>query len=740
LIGRQLSHYRVIAPLGSGGMGTVFRAEDTLLGRPVALKFPLHGNVPTPEERERFLHEARSASVLDHPNIVVLYDVCEVGDEVFLAMQCVEGRPLRERLAAGPLPLADTLAIGRAVADALAHAHGRGVVHRDIKPDNILLDAEGRVKVADFGTALMIGAARLTETGVVVGTASYVAPEVLRGRTADGRSDLYSLGVILYEACAGTLPFHGETMAALLYKVAHTEAPPLPEGTRSPALRSLVMSLLAKSPEQRPVSAVAVSDALSRIQEGSGSVNPPRDAAPAARTIGVLDFENVTRDPSDDYFCVGITEDLLTELLKVPDLQVASRTMVSSLSSNRAEAWRAFRDAGIGTLLTGGVRRAGQRVRVTAQLVRTDTGYQLWADRYDRELEDIFDVQEDISRRITGALHLALSPVGGDTRAGRRTSSARAYDLRLRAVAAYRQYEEVEMRRAIDLLEQAVKEDPAYALARADLAEACVQMACKNWDMDLRWLDKAEAETHTALALAPDLPEAYRALGHAKNHRGRMRAAIQDFERAVELDPNYAGGLIGLGANYLYFGDPGRAEVYFRRALNVDPEEVRAKGSFAATLLFQGRVAESRDYARRALTGDVSDGTAITLHEILVMAAGREKDEGELRRLAESLRHRFDHDDRARAVRALAAAILGDRETARALLRPMPGESTIHVAKFVARGRAYACLGDRDAALTALERALEIDLFLNQSELRHDPWFATLHDDPRFARLLAEPG
>ena len=732
MIGRKLSHYRIVEALGAGGMGAVFRAEDMLLGRPVALKFPHRELVHDPGARERFLREARAASALDHPNIVVLYDVCEADGEIFIAIQCVAGRSLRQRLATGLPPLGETLAIGRAVADALAHAHARGVIHRDIKPENILLCEDGRVKVADFGTARMVEESRVTSAGALVGTFAYLAPEVLRGETAEARADLYSLGVVLYELCSGARPFQGEP-AALLYQAAHTPAARL-TGV-PPDLGRLIESLLAKQPADRPASAIDVGDALQHIGESLAGRSRMVDTAPPARSIAVLEFSNLTGDPEDAYFCAGITEDVITDLSKIPDLSVASRQRVESSAGRPADVRETGRSLGVATLLQGGVRRAGGRVRVTAQLVRTDTGHALWAERYDRSLEDIFEVQEDLSRQIANAMRLAFEPRDEESRLGRRTHSARAYDLRLQALALNRRMEESDMRRAIDLLEEAVREDPGYALGRADLAECCVQMVCKSWDFDPRWLDRAQRESGRALELAPSLPEGYRASGHLLMHRGRPHQALRDFLRAVELDPRFADALMKTGNVHLFLGDASRAEVYARRALGISPEVAHYHALLGEILLRQRRMAESRAASRRALALGLSHIRRQSVYSDLVLAHAWEGDLAGARAVAEEAGQALgDRDVFALGLRAEVAAFAGERDEARRLLE-VPALVSGHANDLqVIVARTHVLLGDPETALTRLMGAVEI---VDLDALRSDPQLATLKGDPRFDQLLA---
>jgi len=726
MIGRTLSHYRIVAELGSGGMGRVFRAEDTLLGRPVALKFPHHHLVHDSPARARFLREARISSVLDHPNIVVLYDVGEVEGEIFLAMQCVEGRSLRERLRDGPVAPDETTSIGRAVADALAHAHARGVVHRDIKPENILVCGDGRVKVADFGLALRSDATVLTETNAILGTVGYLAPEVLAGTVADARSDLFALGAVLYEMCAGFSPFQAESPAAVLYRIAHEEPPPLPSSGPA-ALAHLVTRLLSKRPADRPASAVEVAGALASITEP----RPSTAATPSpARSIAVLYFENMTGDPAEDYFCAGITEDLLTDLLKIPDLNVASRNAVAALRGRPVDMRQAGRDLGVATILEGSVRRAGHQVRVTAQLVRTDTGFHLWGERYDRKLEDIFEVQEDIARNIAGALRVVLTPGDGQGHLGRRTANPRAYDLRLQALALHRRQEEADMRRAIALLEEALRLDPDYALARADLAECYVQLFCKAWDADTSWLDRAEAEVRRAMDLAPSLPEAFRARGHVWMHRRLPRRALRDFQLAVDLDPRFAGAVNNVAVAYVVLKDPGRAEISARRARELDPQLVPAYVNLGVALLLQGRYSECSEALAAGLALETGRNQRLGLLETLLVCHMAQGDRAAVERVAERVR-REDPDPLSRSMLALATAFLGDADGARrGLLDPELGISASPRVHINVAG-VHALLDDQDAARAALERAFRLDV-VHLAEARAHPELAALLEDPRF--------
>jgi serine/threonine protein kinase/Flp pilus assembly protein TadD len=725
MIGRVVLHYRIVAELGSGGMGRVYRAEDTLLGRTVALKFPHLDARAEPSSRERLLREARVASVLDHPNIVVVFDVGETDGEVFIAMQCVEGRSLRERLAAGTLPSQEAAATARAIADALAHAHARHVIHRDVKPENVLISTDGRLKVADFGLARSPNETAVTALDVLPGTVAYLAPELLAGRQASPASDLYALGVTLYEMLAGRVPFEAESSLATMYKIVHEEPPALsasvPEG-----LRRLTASLLSKDPALRPAGAAFVASALTER-----SSEPAITETTPGRSIAVLSFDNLTGAAEDEYLCSGITEDLLTDILKIPDLDVASRGLVGNRRSGSTDARQAGRDLGVATVLEGGVRRAGTRVRVNARLVRADTGYQLWAERYDRELQDVFEVQEDIARNIAEALRVVFQPDVG--RQGRRTASPRAVDLRLRALDLHRRMEDASMRRAIELLEEAVREDPGFALGWADLAEGCIQMVCKVWDPSPSWLERAETLVAKALELAPRLPEAFRARGHLFMHRRNIPLAVQDYQLAIELDPRFAAAHNNLAYSYLVLDDPGRAEVHARRARELDPASPSPHINLGNAVMGQGRPAEAREAARAVFALDVGPLARLSALDLVMISYIWEDDRAGVERTVMEVRS-FPESDLVSSILASAAAFLGDRaEAARRLADPGLLESAstyVHLN----RARSLARLGDRDGAIAAMRRAFEIEV-MAMGDIRGDRLLMELLADSRLDDL-----
>ena len=733
MIGREISHYRIVELLGSGGMSSVWRAEDLLLGRQVALKFPHPDRVRDPANRARFLREARAASVLDHPNIVVLHDVCMSDDEIFLAMQFVEGDSLRRTVERGPLVPERACAIARKVADALAHAHTRGVVHRDVKPENVLLGADGHVKLADFGIALVRGEARLTELGGWVGTVGYVAPEILGGAEGEARSDLFSLGVMLHEMLAGELPFGGGSVHETLHHALHAPARELPL-TVPPSLRDVVSSLLEKDPARRPGGASEVADALARV--ALPAVGRGAEPAPG-RAIAVLPFENLTGDPRDDYLCAGIIEDLITEVMQMPDLQPASRTAVAALHGRSLDPRAIGRELGVHTVLEGGIRRAGNRIRITTRLVRTDTGFPLWSDRYDRELVDLLEVQEDIARHISIALRIALAAADPEAAAGRRAHSPRALELRFQALARYRRFERSDMTAAIALYEQALAVEPGFSLARAELAECCVQMVCRSWDKSKAWLERGEREARAAQAQAALLPEAHRALGHVLNHQRRPHEGLRHTHRAVELDPRYFGGLFQLGGTYLVIGDHSRAEIWLRRAIAEDPDSGLAHVNLGIALLRQRRFEDASAALHRAIA--LASGPTVVTHALAYLAVlGVHRDDAQaLAVTREEVRAHRDEDPLARdAILGYIEILLGHAEEARRIVAAAPTESLRDENAILARVRTLCRLAEPGSAIDALRPLASVDI-VDMYELLHDPDFESMRRHPRFGELQA---
>ncbi len=482
--GTKLGPYEILAPIGAGGMGEVYRARDGRLGRDVAVKVLPEAVAGDPESLARFERETRAVASLSHPNILAIHDVGREGGVSFAVLELLEGETLRRRLAAsGPLTWRAALEIAAPVAEGLAAAHDRGIVHRDLKPENIFLTADGRVKILDFGLARRaVGAPApdetgsptadgLTAPGVVLGTLGYLSPEQARGQDVDGRSDVFAFGSVLYEMLTGRRAFGAASASESLVAILRDEPrDPAELGIAVPTgLAGVLRRCLRKNPPERFQSASDLAFSLRAAVPEPGSASG--EAAKVPVSVAVLPFRNVSPDPENEYFSDGITEELINALAQVPGLRVAARTS-SFLFKERREDIRAIAERlGVSTVLEGSVRKAGDRVRISAQLINAADGYHLWSESHDQNMSDVFAVQEEIARAIVRQLRVKLG-LGGETIVKRHTSDPEAYNLYLKGRYFWNRREAESSRKALGYFQEAIARDPKYALAYAGLADS----------------------------------------------------------------------------------------------------------------------------------------------------------------------------------------------------------------------------------------------------------------------------
>jgi serine/threonine protein kinase/tetratricopeptide (TPR) repeat protein len=534
LVGQAFSHYKVTRKIGSGGMGVVYEAEDTRLGRRVAVKFLPAEMAQDTQLIERFQREARAASALNHPNICTIHAIEQLDRQHFLVMELLEGQTFGEMLNRQALPIEKLLPIAVQVADALESAHAKGIVHRDIKPANLFVTNRGQVKVLDFGLAkieraeippagstpsnmdTMVGG-ELTSPGSSMGTISYMSPEQARGQLVDARTDLFSLGTVLYQLATGSLPFRGDTSAVVFDAILNREPVPVVEANPSvPAeFDHILRKLLEKDRSMRCQTATELKTDLNRLkrdlESGSKRAAELTDtksgiAKPAMKSVAVLYFENLSGVKEDEYLRDGITEDIITELSKIRGLNTYSRPTVLAFRDKQVTPGQIGQQLKAAYVLTGSLRRSGNRLRITTQLVDTATDFPVWSERYDREMKDVFEVQDEIARKIAEALRVTLSPQELEALAIKPTENLQAYDLYLRGKRYARRQTRQDLEFALQMFENAVAMDPSFALAYAACANACAMFYC-NYSRDAIWVERARNASGRAVALRWDLPE-----------------------------------------------------------------------------------------------------------------------------------------------------------------------------------------------------------------------------------------
>ena len=601
--------YRILGAAGEGGMGVVYKAEDAKLRRTVALKFLPAAIARDPQAKKRFLREAQAAAILDHPHICPVYEADEADGEMFLTMAFIEGRSLKERIAEGPLPLLEALAIAAQAAEGLRAAHERGVVHRDVKPANIMLNREGQVRITDFGLASLEGGAELTQPQTILGTPAYMSPEQVRGERTDGRTDIWSFGCTLYEMTTGRRPFAEEHTADIRGGILNN-APPDPASLRADmptGLAEAILKCLAKKPEDRFPDFESLLDALQ-----SEGVHGPKAAAARAPSPGVLPsvavlpFADMSPGKDQDYFGEGLAEELIHALARLQGIKVVARTSAFALKGMKLDVREIGRMLGVGAVLEGSVRKAGKVLRVTAQLINVEDGFHLWSERFDRDERDVFAIQDEIAAAIVD--HLKVTLLSGEKAALRKrsTADAEAYNDYLKGLYFVARPSPESYAKALHYFETAVDKDPNFALAYAGMASVFGGLGILNLASPTEMWPKAKAATRKALSIDEDLAEAHAVAaqlafwyewdwdaagssfdrmlalnpGEAMSrgmrgwfslNRRRFDESIREIKKALELDPLmplYYAWSVGL---HWSVGKPDEALREFAKAMEIDP-------------------------------------------------------------------------------------------------------------------------------------------------------------------------
>jgi len=742
VIGQTVSHYRVLEKVGGGGMGVVYKAEDTRLGRMVALKFLPEELATDRQALERFQREARAASALNHPNICTIYDVDDSDGRPFIAMELLEGQTLKHRIAGRPMSLDLTVQVGLQIADALEAAHARGIIHRDIKPANVFLTERGQAKLLDFGLAKSLrpagaetAAESLTQVGATPGTLPYMAPEQVRGEKVDARADLYALGTVLYEMATGQRPFREELATRLADEILHL--PPTPPRRLNPEiperLEAAILKCLEKDPASRFQSARALMADL-RLLAGPGvasagprpaarrwwapavagallvavatvatvlwkrgSPEPAQTGVAAKPSVAVLPFQNMSADPQNEYFSDGMTEEIISKLSRIQSLQVASRTSVMRYKGTQKDIKEIGQELAVRYVLEGSVRKAESRVRVTAQLIDSQTGFHVWADDFDREIKDVFAVQEETAMRIAEALNLRLSPQEQQAVRRRYTENLEAYDAFLRGRAVFGFSDEPKrLEAARKHFQRALKSDPEYAPALAGLAQV-EALYYRNLDPTPARQQRAEEFARQALARDPQLADAHMAMGFVHAVRYDYVHAEDEFRQATALEPDNALAWSRLSWALGYQQPPKAKE-----AEAAAREAIRLQSSFPIAYYYLGR--------------------ALLLQQRYEEAAGAFQQALEL-----EPNYSVPHLGLAHVRLAQGNYLQARKEL------QLSGSGAPII--LVVSSSIYAAQGDRENALAELEKALAGG-YRDFAALDANPHLAPLRPDPRFQQLM----
>ena len=777
MIGQTISHYKILDKLGSGGMGVVYKAEDTKLQRNVAIKFLPPELTRDPESKERFVKEARAASALDHPNICTIYEIGETEDEqLFIAMAYYDGENLKNKIERAPLTVEKAVDLGLQLAQGLSKAHEQRIIHRDIKPANIMITDDGFVKILDFGLAKLSDHSKVTQTGTTYGTTSYMSPEQTKGEAVDHRTDIWSLGVVLYEALSGKRPFKGDYGQAVVYSILNENPDPVSD-LRSdiPAdLGEIVNQCLDKDPADRFQSMDDLKNDLQWLKEESRLETLPyakpiypklkkkrfrpilaplilillaaltvagyfllrwpaeEDVTVAAHTLGfgwensiaVLPFADLSPLKDQDYFCDGMTNEIIAKLSRFEELKVISRTSVMQYKDAQVDIKEIGQKLNVANILEGSVRREGERIRVIAQLINAQDGFHLWSDTYERELESVFDVQEDVARAIANVMRVRLTDDNLAMLIADRPKNVEAYEYYLRGMHTLtNKYEvtakEEDFQTTVNMFERAITIDPSYAYPFVGLAWAYMDRF--NVENDEKDMDSSVKYCEKAYELNPNLAEANSAKATVHLIRLELDEAYQGFKRAMELNSNNAMIIQETAGFYRNIGLYDQAVEFYTRAMELNPLHIMTHVVLIMSLMNSGQFEKAMLRIEKALELEPTSLWCLKLKaELFVLMKEFDKAEeviGQAERIRPDSSFMLDPKAILYASKGMEDKALENRSSA----------------------LVYSLLGNKDKAIEMISEMIDEGYWsfgFSYPFLNTSPYFDNLRDEPRFVAIL----
>ncbi|MCI0698139.1 protein kinase [candidate division KSB1 bacterium] len=746
MIGKTISHYKILEKLGGGGMGVVYKAQDLKLDRFVALKFLPHHLSADAEEKKRFIQEAKAASALDHPNICTIYEIDETTEgqaedgQMFIAMAYYEGETIKKKIERGLLLIDQTLDLTIQIAQGLAKAHEKGIVHRDIKPANVFVTNDGLVKIVDFGLAKLAGQARLTKPGTALGTAAYMSPEQTRGEEVDHRTDIWSLGVVLYEMLTGQLPFKGEYEQAVMYSIIHEAPKPIAELRAGvPAqLQQMIEKAMTKNSDQRYQNTNEILTDLSALKKQLEleSAKKAVDEKKTAPSIAVLPFADLSPQKDQEYFCDGMAEELINALTKIESLKVVARTTAFSFKGEKSDVREIGRKLHVETLVEGSVRKAGNRVRITAQLVNVADGYHLWSEKYDREMEDIFAIQDNIAQQIVTALKIKLIGEPSAPLVKQYTENLEAYHLYLKGRYYWNKRYEGLLQKGIECFGQALEKDPDYALAYTGLADSYSVLGVYHFLPPKEAFSRAKAAAEKALQIDENLAESHASLGMIVTYYDwDWPGAEREFQRAIALNPSYALAHSYYALCLAWMGRFDEAIIEAKQAQELDPLSLLAN-AFAGYVFYMARQYDQAiQECQKALEMDPNSVAALGF----IAAAYFQKAMYEEAIAAfQKVIPLWKGNTFWLAALGMVYAGSGRKEEARKVLHELEERSKQQYVAPLDFVWVYTGLGEKDQAFEWLNKAYEERNGLFR--LKTEPTFDALRSDPRFEELLQKIG